>query len=105
MSKELEVLKNEYASEIFNFNISSENLIEKKIPLQVLRSELFLSQIYGDKIDVKKNDKSVENKQKSIIKISLDDIGMNADLKEICSHIESSEFDEKLGVILRKYEK
>ena len=99
MNKELEILKTEYANEIENLNVSIKDLKESNLSSRAIKSELYLRQIYADKIYENKLVDNASNKQKSVKKISQDDIGLNSLLKEICLHIDESSFDEKLDII------
>ena len=95
-------LSEEYINEISKIEITAKDMFENKITAQTLKTELFLQKIYGDKI----NQKNLENvnilgRQKSINKITEDDIGMGSSIKAVCELIDESKFDENLETLLR----
>jgi len=94
-------IKNKYLSELAEVEVLASDLLSKKLPVNVFKLEDYLFEIYGDKIYTKKQAKSVENKQKSIKKISKNDMEISKILKEFNEEISNTEFDRMLESILR----
>lgn len=98
---ELNDIKLEYLSEVSNKKITISDLLQNKVSIDVVKTEEYLRQIYGDKIDLSKAEDFLVDEKKSIKKLSKDDIGLNLVLKEIAESIEKSSFDENLENILK----
>lgn len=95
-------LNNEYFNEISKIQINAKDLIDNKVGAQVLKIEVFLSKIYGDKINQPRKDiVSIGENKKIINKITEDDIGIGSNIKIICDAIDNSVFDENLEKLLR----
>ena len=93
----IEQIKKEYSSEISEKQITTEFLNKNKISDKLIKAELYLQNIYGDKIDISKDLKTIDANQKKITKISTTDIAFNKDLKRICEEIDDSEVDDILS--------
>lgn len=93
----IEQIKKEYSSEISEKQITTEFLNKNKISEKLIKSELYLQNIYGDKIDIDKNLKIIDSNKKKITKISTSDIAFNKNLKIICEDIDNSEIDDILS--------
>ena len=99
---DMENLKSEYINEISKIKVAAKDLIKNKVAIQTIKTEVYLQQIYGDKISNKaKEINDFGDSQKSIKKITEDDIGMGSNIKAICDQIDSSKFDENLEMIMR----
>lgn len=95
-------LGEEYISEISKIEITAKELLEAKVQSQILKTEIYLERIYGDKIcHGSKAEGDFGEKQKSIHKITEDDIGMGSNIKSVCNSIDESKFDENLIKLLR----
>ena len=102
MVDKLNNAKSEYFKEMLGFNISAKDLIEKKIPIDIIKIEHFLEQIYGDKIYISSSEKLNElSEKKTVQKISASDMGVNLKLEQIAEMIDDSQFDRELERLLK----
>lgn len=102
MVDKLNNAETEYFKEMLEIDISAKDLVEKKIPIDLLKIEHFLEQIYGDKIYMSSSEKSSNSSEKKTIqKISASDMGANLELKQITEMIEDSQFDRELERLLK----
>jgi len=99
----LRLLKSEYVNEISKLSITSGDLINKKVPENVLKVEGFLKSIYGDEIYKKQaKEYDLAGSERFVEKVSLEDISLNSGLKKVCELIDNSKFDEALEKLLRQ---
>ena len=99
---ELSKIKSEYSTEIAKLYVGTNDLMSKKISEKALKFELYLQKIYGDEFLKKQsNNLTLNADNKSVGKISLDDISFNDGLKEVCDIIDNSKFDAELENLLR----
>lgn len=99
----IEKLKKEFNSELSDIKINAKSLIKNKVSEKVLKSEIYLQNIYGDRIGAKKPQEEVfDENQKTVTKINREDISFNSGLKSIFEEIDNSEFDEKLSYLLNQ---
>ncbi len=99
----LKLLKSEYVNELSRLRVTVGDLLNKKVPEDALKVESLLKSIYGDEIYKKQAKETIlNNSERFVEKVSLDDISLNGSLKKVCELIDNSKFDETLDKLLRQ---
>ncbi len=99
--QELSLFEKDNAYEINNFEITIDQLKGIGVPVSALSTETYLRKYYGDVIYTSAIvDSFEEQNNKKIQKLGEDDMSIDKNYRQICTDIETSEFDKVLDEIM-----
>ena len=94
--------KKEFAEEINASSVSIEELIRAKVSKEVLNAEVALRKVFGDEIYKRKLvDEKIEG-EKTVIKLSDEDISFDSEVRDICEGLIDADFEMGVNVLLAK---
>lgn len=94
--------ESEYYSEIANFCVSENDLLNLKIQSKVLAYEVYLRGIFGDRFaNLEITDEIDEKAQKKVEKLTKEKL-TNNEYNKIIEDIDTSKFDDNLDMIIKK---
>lgn len=102
---ELSDFEKEYYDEINNSSVKLETLEKYGVDKKTLAKEVFLHNIYGDKILVEDDEETeIKGAKKSITRLGEAELGIKSELEQIYEGFELASFDEKLSALGIKFD-
>ena len=98
----LEEFKKEYLEDIELVDVVIGDLNKQKITSQVLESEVLLRGVFGDEIYTAQKFDGEISGEKSIVKLTEEDMVLDNQVREICGNLVDSVYDNNINVLLSK---
>lgn len=101
-NEKINLFKKEFQDEINNYNVSLDDLKKVKLSNSVLSAEITLRKVFGDEIFVSKKTEETIGGEKTIVKLSEEDISFDSRVRELCEQLPDANFDANISVVLSK---
>lgn len=101
-NEKIKLLKKEFQEEIDNEKVDITQLRKNKISNSVLSAEITLRKVFGDEIFVPKKTEETIGGEKTIVKLSEEDISFDSRVRELCEELPDAKFDANVSVVLSK---
>lgn len=98
----INLFKKEFQDEINNCNVSLDDLRKVKLSNNVLSAEITLRKVFGDEIFMPKKKEEIIGGEKTIVKLSEEDISFDSRVRELCEELPDAKFDANISVVLSK---